>query len=82
MPDVKNLEEILRSLVGSNVVISYIHPPNIEEDSVTGLLEEVSNDVIQVKEQMLGSTVWLNRHHAVLTTIRLLQGKKRRGKKP
>jgi len=47
---------------------------------VTGLLEGVSKDVIQVKDSMMGSssTVWLNRHSSTLTSVRLLQGKKKK----
>jgi len=80
MPDGKNLEQILQSLVGSHVAISYIHTSGSEESMVTGLLEGISKDVIQVKEKMMGSpsTVWLNRHHSILTTVRLLKQKKKK----
>jgi hypothetical protein len=80
MPESKSLEQILQSLVGSHVAISYVHTPSSEESMVTGLLEGVSKDVIQVKDSMMGSssTVWLNRHSSTLTSVRLLQGKKNR----
>jgi len=80
MPESKSLEQILQSLVGSHVAISYIHTPGSEESMVTGLLEGVNKDIIKVQEKMMGSpsTVWLNRHNSVLTTIRLLKQKKRR----
>jgi len=83
MPDSKSLEQILQSLVGSHVAISYIHTPGSEESMVTGLLEGVNKDIIKVQEKMMGSpsTVWLNRHNSVLTTIRLLKGKKKRQRK-
>ena len=83
MPESKSLEQILQSLVGSHVAISYIHTPGSEESMVTGLLEGVNKDIIKVQEKMMGSpsTVWLNRHHSVLTTIRLLKGKKKRQRK-
>jgi len=82
MPESKSLEQILQSLVGSHVAISYIHTPGSEESMVTGLLEGVNKDIIKVQEKMMGSpsTVWLNRHHSVLTTIRLLKQKKKRKK--
>ena len=80
MPESKSLEQILQSLVGSHVAISYVHTPGSEESMVSGLLEGVSKDIIQVKDRMMGSpsTVWINRHNSVLTTVRLLQGKKKR----
>jgi hypothetical protein len=82
MPESKSLEQILQSLVGSHVAISYIHTPGSEESMVTGLLEGVNKDIIKVQEKMMGSpsTVWLNRHNSVLTTIRLLKQKKKRRK--
>ena len=82
MPDSKSLEQILQSLVGSHVAISYVHTPGSEESMVSGLLEGINKDVIQVKDRMMGSpsTVWLNRHHSILTTVRLLKQKKKRKK--
>jgi hypothetical protein len=82
MPESKSLEQILQSLVGSHVAISYIHTPGSDESMVTGLLEGVNKDIIKVQEKMMGSpsTVWLNRHNSVLTTIRLLKQKKKRRK--
>jgi len=80
MPESKSLEQILQSLVGSHVAISYIHTPGSEESLISGILEQVSKDVIQVKDRMMGSpsTVWINRHSSTLTSVRLLQGKKKR----
>jgi hypothetical protein len=80
MPESKSLEQILQSLVGSHVAISYVHTPGSEESLISGILEQVSKDVIQVKDRIMGSpsTVWINRHNSVLTTVRLLQGKKKR----
>ena len=80
MLESKSLEQILRSLVGSHVAISYVHTLGSEESLISGILEQVSKDVIRVKDRMMGSpsTVWINRHNSVLTTVRLLQGKKKR----
>jgi len=83
MPQSKKLEDVLQSLVGSHVAISYVHTPGSEESMVTGLLEEVNKDIIQIKDRMMGqsSTMWINRHSSVLTTVRLLETKKHRKKK-
>jgi len=78
----QKLEDILKSLIGSEVAISYVHSPGSEENAVSGILEGLSKDVIQIKEKLMGSstTVWLNRHNSTLTAVRLLGTKKKRKK--
>jgi len=71
----QRLNRIIDDLVGSNVHIEYVSSGG-EQNEVSGVLEEVDKDIIQVKENGVGTTIWINRHGSVLTNIRLLKKRK------
>lgn len=67
----QRLNQILDDLVGSNIEIQYVSTAG-RENEVVGRLKQVDADVIEV-EDILGATIWINRHASTLTSIRLLR---------
>jgi len=69
----QRLNQILEDLVGSNVEIQYVSTAG-QENEVIGRLTQVDADVIEVKD-ILGATIWINRHASTLTALKLLSRK-------
>lgn len=76
----QRLNQILEDLVGSSVHIDYVSSGG-QQNEVSGVLQEVDKDIIQVKENGIETTTWINRHGSVLTNIRLLKKRKSRKRK-
>ena len=74
------LDEILEDLVGCKVQLKYVSSAS-EETEVFGVLEAVTSELLQLKESLLGNRIWINRYGCTLSSVRLLEKRKRRRKR-